>query len=62
MGEEQFADLLERTGWFEGDFQRALNLLIDGVRVRNMDAPRKRPKRPLHWEKRGERLELVEKS
>lgn len=61
VDEEEFANLLEETDWFPGDFQRALKHLIDTGRVRNLDAPRARPKRPLHWEKRGERLELTEK-
>lgn len=58
--EGEFADLLEETDWFPGDFQRALGRLIDSGRVRNLDAPRKRPKRPLHWERDGERLVLAE--
>ncbi len=60
VGEEEFANLLEGTDWFPGDFQRALGNLIAVGRVRNLDAPRKRPKRPLHWKKEGERLQLVD--
>ena len=62
IGEEEFANLLEETDWFPGDFQRALKHLIDAGKVRNLDAPRTRPKRPLHWAKGGERLELTEKA
>jgi three-Cys-motif partner protein len=60
VGEEEFANLLEDTDWFPGDFQRALSNLITAGRVRNLDAPRKRPKKPLHWKKEGEQLQLVE--
>lgn len=59
VGEEEFANLLEETNWFPVDFQRALGNLIDEGKVRNLDAPRKRPKKPLHWEN-NERLQLVE--
>lgn len=58
VGEEEFANMLEETDWFPGDFQRALSGLIDAGEVENLDAPRKRPKRPLHWED-SERLRLV---
>ena len=30
--------------------------------VRNLDAPRKRPKKPLHWKKDGERLQLTKET
>lgn len=61
IGEEQFAGILEETGWFPGDFQRALVRLIGAGAVRNLDAKGKRPKQPLHW-KDGERISLVERS
>ncbi len=60
VDEEAFANMLEETDWFPGDFQRALKHLIDTGEVRNLDAPRARPKHPLHWQKNGERLELTE--
>lgn len=60
VGEEEFANLLEDTDWFPGDFQRALGNLITAGKVRNLDAPRKRPKKPLHWKKEGERLQLMD--
>jgi len=59
VGAEEFADLIEQTDWFPGDFQRALVRLIEAGKVRNLDAKGKRPKQPLHW-KKGERLALVE--
>ena len=58
VGEGQFADILEQTNWFPGDLQSALVRLIDAGVVRNLDAPRKRPKKPLHWDK-NERLQLA---
>jgi hypothetical protein len=60
IDEDEFANLLEDTDWFPADLQRALKRLIDAGKVRNLDAPRKRPKKPLHWEKGGERLALTE--
>jgi len=60
VGEEAFAKLLEDTDWFPGDFQRALGSLINAGKVRNLDAARKRPKKPLHWKNDGERLQLTE--
>ena len=60
VGEEAFANLLEDTDWFPGDFQRALGSLIDAGKVKNLDAARKRPKKPLHWKNEGERLQLTE--
>jgi hypothetical protein len=59
VGVEEFAELLEETDWFPGDFQRALARLIEAGRVANLDAKGKRPKHPLHW-KKGERLKLTE--
>ena len=60
VSEEAFANLLEDTDWFPGDFQRALGSLINAGKVRNLDATRKRPKKPLHWKNEGERLQLTE--
>jgi superfamily II RNA helicase len=61
VGVEEFANILEETDWFPGDFQRALVRLIEAGKVRNLDARGKRPKQPLHW-KEGERLMLVEQT
>lgn len=58
IGESEFADILEETNWFPGDFQSSLVRLIDSGEVINLDAPRKRPKQPLHWDK-GDRLKLA---
>jgi len=62
VDEKEFANLLEETDWFPGDFQRALKHLIEAGEIQNLDAPRVRPQHPLHWRKKGERLELTEKA
>lgn len=59
VGEEEFANILEATDWFPGDFQIALSRLIEAGEVENLDAKGKRPKKPLHWAGVGERLRLV---
>ena len=58
VGVGEFADILEQTNWFPGDLQSSLVRLIDAGVLRNLDAPKKRPKKPLHWEK-NDRLQLV---
>ena len=59
VGDGEFAAILEETNWFPGDLQSSLVRLIDANLVQNLDAQRRRPKKPLHWEK-SERLQLVE--
>jgi three-Cys-motif partner protein len=59
IGRGEFADILERTDWFEGDLQASLVRLIKANRVRNLDNLERRPKKPLHFEE-NERLQLVE--
>ena len=58
VGESEFADILEDTNWFPEDLQGSLVRLIESGRVVNLDAPRRRPKTPLHW-KQSERLQLA---
>ena len=60
VGEGEFATILEKTNWFPGDLQSSLLRLIDANLVQNLDAQRRRPKKPLHWEQ-SERLQLVER-
>jgi len=55
FGNDQLADMLEETGWFISDFQKAFNELIGEGKVKNLDAPRKRPVHAVHFEK-GESL------
>lgn len=59
VGVKEFADILEQTDWFPGDLQASLVRLIKAGRMHNLDASGKRPKKPLHFEKAGERLELI---
>jgi hypothetical protein len=51
--------MLEDTNWFETNLQQAFNELIDEGNVVNLDAPGKRPKRPVHFEQK-ERLQRTE--
>jgi len=57
--EADFAAMLEEMDWFPSDLQRALGNLIAAGKVRNLDAPKKRRTKFLHYEKDGERLQLV---
>lgn len=59
FGHEELADMLEETNWFESNFQQAFNELIDEGKAANLDATRKRPKKPVHFEKK-ERLQRTE--
>ena len=59
FGEKEFADMLEETDWFPSDLQRALGNLMKQGLVQNLDAPGKRRSRFLHYEKDGERLQLI---
>lgn len=51
----KLADMLEETGWFIGDFQRAFKELLAEKRVENLDGNPRRSKNPIHFDK-GERL------
>ena len=55
-----FADLLESTNWLPGELQASLARLIKAGELENLDdGGKKRPARPLHFEKSGERLCLT---
>ena len=56
VDEKAFADILEDKDWFPGDLQASLVRLIDAGRIRNLDASRRRPTKPLHY-KDGDRLQ-----
>lgn len=58
VDESAFADILEDKDWFPGDLQASLVRLIDAGRVRNLDASRRRPTKPLHYED-GDRLQRM---
>ncbi len=59
VDERAFADILEDKDWFPGDLQASLVRLIDAGRVVNLDTNRRRPKKPLHYFKDGDRLKRV---
>jgi three-Cys-motif partner protein len=52
FGYEELADMLEETGWFVSDFQKAFNELINEGKVENLDASRKRPVHAIHFDKK----------
>ena len=58
FGDEELADMLEDTGWFISDFQKAFNELISEGQVKNLDASRKRPVHAVHFDK-GEFLKRL---
>jgi three-Cys-motif partner protein len=58
VDEKAFADILEDKDWFPGDLQASLVRLIDSGRVRNLNANRRRPTKPLHY-KDGDRLQRI---
>lgn len=55
-GYEDLADILEETNWFETNLQQAFNELIEEGKAVNLDATKKRPKKPVHFNKK-ERLQ-----
>ena len=55
FGNENLADMLEETNWFETNLQQSFNELLTEGRVKNLDAHKKRPKKPIHFDK-NERL------
>lgn len=60
VDEAGFADILEKTNWFPGELQASLSRLILRKKIQNLDAPKLRPKKPLHFEtKGGERLRVL---
>jgi three-Cys-motif partner protein len=59
FGYEDLANMLEETNWFETNLQQAFKELIEEGKVVNLDAPRKRPKKPVHFDK-NERLQRTE--
>jgi three-Cys-motif partner protein len=62
VGLDEFADMLEETDWFPSDLQRALGNLIAAGKVQNLDARGKRRKNFLHFDKDGERLQIMEEN
>lgn len=58
FGVYELADMLEESGWFPGDLQRALKELMKEGKVLNLDAKRARPVNAVNFEK-GESLKRV---
>ncbi|MBU3998278.1 MAG: three-Cys-motif partner protein TcmP [Gammaproteobacteria bacterium] len=58
IGQTEFADILEATDWLPETLQTSLSRLIASGQIINLDSTTKRPKRPLHFEKK-ERLQLT---
>lgn len=58
IGLDEFADILQETDWFPGELQASLVSLIDQGLVVNLDAAKKRPQKPLHYE-HAERLQAL---
>lgn len=65
FGVNEFADMLEETGWFMGDFQRAFGELAKAGNARNLDdLSGRRRSQFVHYEEnggKGERLVKLEK-
>ena len=59
FGYEDLANMLEETNWFETKLQQAFKELTEEGKVVNLDAPRKRPKKPHHYDK-NQRLQRTE--
>jgi three-Cys-motif partner protein len=58
VDEDAVADILEHHGWTPNDLQASLARLIKAGKVSNVNAVGRRPKRPLHYEKK-EQLMLI---
>jgi three-Cys-motif partner protein len=57
---QAFAGILENKDWFPGDLQASLLRLIDAGEITNLDATKRRPKKPLHFDAdNGERLQRI---
>lgn len=56
-----FADILESTNWLPGELQASLIRPIQAGELKNLDdGGKKRPVKPLHFDKGGERLGLTD--
>lgn len=59
FGIVELADMLEETGWFESDLQKAIGELLSEGKVENLDAAGKRRSKFVHFDEnrnKGERL------
>ena len=58
----RLAEMLEETGWFVGDFQRAFAELESEEKVQNLGSSAKRPINPVHFRANGNNGELLLKT
>jgi hypothetical protein len=61
FGVIEFADMLEETGWFMEDFQRAFSELEREGKVRNLASTGMRTGNPVRYWANGNRGEILEK-
>ncbi len=61
FGVTEFADMLEQTGWFLDDFQRAFSELEREGKVRNLASTGMRTGNPVRYWANGNRGEVLEK-
>jgi three-Cys-motif partner protein len=61
FGITELADMLEETGWFESDFQKALGELLHEGKVGNLDMKNKRRSKYIHFHEFKGSGELLEK-
>ncbi len=60
MDTTAIADIVESTDWFPGELQASLVRWVKTDEAANLDADAtKRRSKPLHFEKQGERLQLL---
>ncbi|MFX0202167.1 MAG: three-Cys-motif partner protein TcmP [Candidatus Hodarchaeota archaeon] len=62
FGTSELADMVEETGWFISDFQRAFKELEYEGRVDNLNSIRSRPKHPVHFDANKGIGELLRKT
>jgi hypothetical protein len=62
FGVDEFADMLEETGWFVDYFQRAFLELEREGKVRNLSSTVMRTENPIHYWANGNRGELLERA
>ena len=61
FGLNDLADMLEETGWYISEIQKAFKKLEDEGKVKNFDSSRKRPKHVVHFTANNNQGELLGK-
>ena len=62
FGVAEFADMMEETGWFMTDFQKAFLELEREGKVKNLASTGMRTENPVHYWANGNRGELLVKN